>query len=204
MATQGTVKWFNSEKGFGFIAPDEGGADVFAHYSAIESSGYRSLEENQRVEVRDRPGPQGPAGGEHPTPLILRCSARARSIVLDRRGAVVPGTTAPSVSARSDQSSISSRARSSSIVSTDAAAPSLWYAASGSPAHEDHRHVLCRAALDVVMPIADQDGTRGVGARRLKPAQRLGHDVGLRGEGLLVEASRRPGPAGAARGRSGP
>jgi CspA family cold shock protein len=58
MAT-GTVKWFNSEKGFGFIAPDEGGADVFAHYSAIESSGYRSLEENQRVEFEIAQGPKG-------------------------------------------------------------------------------------------------------------------------------------------------
>ena len=46
MAT-GTVKWFNAEKGFGFIAPDDGGADVFAHYSAITTSGYRTLEENQ-------------------------------------------------------------------------------------------------------------------------------------------------------------
>lgn len=60
MATQGTVKWFNSEKGFGFIAPDEGGADVFAHYSAIESSGYRSLEENQRVEFEIGQGQKGP------------------------------------------------------------------------------------------------------------------------------------------------
>jgi len=59
MSSSGTVKWFNSEKGFGFIAPDEGGADVFAHYTAIEASGYRSLEENQRVEFEIAQGPKG-------------------------------------------------------------------------------------------------------------------------------------------------
>ena len=59
MSTQGTVKWFNSEKGFGFIAPDDGGADVFAHYTAIQSGGYRSLEENQRVEFEIAQGPKG-------------------------------------------------------------------------------------------------------------------------------------------------
>ena len=46
---QGTVKWFNAEKGFGFIEQDGGGPDVFVHYSAIESNGYRSLDEAQRV-----------------------------------------------------------------------------------------------------------------------------------------------------------
>lgn len=59
MSTTGTVKWFNAEKGFGFIAPDEGGADVFAHFSAIEGNGYRSLEENQRVEFEVEQGPKG-------------------------------------------------------------------------------------------------------------------------------------------------
>ena len=47
---QGTVKWFNGDKGFGFIAPDGGAPDVFVHYSEISGNGYRSLEENQRVE----------------------------------------------------------------------------------------------------------------------------------------------------------
>jgi CspA family cold shock protein len=59
MAT-GTVKWFNAEKGFGFIAPEDGSADVFAHYSAIASSGYRSLDENQKVEFDITQGPKGP------------------------------------------------------------------------------------------------------------------------------------------------
>ncbi|WP_203136728.1 cold-shock protein [Microbacterium sp. JZ31] len=59
MSTQGTVKWFNSEKGFGFISPDEGGSDVFAHYTAIQASGYRALEENQRVEFEIAQGPKG-------------------------------------------------------------------------------------------------------------------------------------------------
>jgi cold shock protein len=57
---QGTVKWFNGEKGFGFIAVDGGGADVFVHYSAIASTGYRSLEEGQRVEFETTQGPKGP------------------------------------------------------------------------------------------------------------------------------------------------
>lgn len=58
--TVGTVKWFNAEKGFGFIAPEDGSADVFAHYSAIAADGYRSLDENQRVEFEVTQGPKGP------------------------------------------------------------------------------------------------------------------------------------------------
>lgn len=56
----GTVKWFNPDKGFGFITPDEGGADVFAHFSAIAASGFRTLEENQRVEFDVTQGQKGP------------------------------------------------------------------------------------------------------------------------------------------------
>ena len=57
---QGTVTWFNAEKGFGFIAPDGGGDDVFVHYSAIEAQGYKSLDDNQRVEFETTQGQKGP------------------------------------------------------------------------------------------------------------------------------------------------
>jgi len=58
MAT-GIVKWFNDAKGFGFITPDEGGEDLFAHFSAIQSQGFKSLQENQRVSFEVTTGPKG-------------------------------------------------------------------------------------------------------------------------------------------------
>jgi cold shock protein len=64
---QGIVKWFNAEKGFGFIAQEGGGDDVFVHFSAIEMPGYKSLEENQRVEFEVTQGPKGPQA-EHVRP----------------------------------------------------------------------------------------------------------------------------------------
>lgn len=57
--TTGTVKWFNADKGFGFIAPEDGSADVFAHFSAINSTGYRSLDEGAKVEFDTEQGPKG-------------------------------------------------------------------------------------------------------------------------------------------------
>ncbi|MEU9086012.1 cold-shock protein [Streptomyces sp. NPDC048357] len=59
MAT-GIVKWFNSEKGFGFIQQDDGGPDVFVHFSAITTTGFKSLEENQKVQYDVTQGPKGP------------------------------------------------------------------------------------------------------------------------------------------------
>jgi CspA family cold shock protein len=56
----GTVKWFNDEKGFGFIASDEGGRDLFVHHTNISSDGYRSLAEGSRVTYEEEEGPKGP------------------------------------------------------------------------------------------------------------------------------------------------
>lgn len=66
MAT-GTVKWFNAEKGFGFIAQDSGGPDVFVHYSAIAATGFRELSEGQQVQFEVVQGPKGPQA-ENVTP----------------------------------------------------------------------------------------------------------------------------------------
>ena len=57
--TTGTVKWFNNAKGYGFISPDEGGSDVFAHFTSIEMEGYRTLKQGQKVEFDLIDGPRG-------------------------------------------------------------------------------------------------------------------------------------------------
>ncbi len=59
LMARGTVKWFSEEKGYGFVAPDEGGEDLFVHYSAIEGEGYRSLEEGERVSYEPTRGRKG-------------------------------------------------------------------------------------------------------------------------------------------------
>src|SRR4030081_1019622 len=70
----GTVKWFNGEKGFGFITQDSGGPDVFVHFSAIAGSGYRNLEEGQKVEYEVSQGPQGlQAANVHPVGARGQC-----------------------------------------------------------------------------------------------------------------------------------
>jgi CspA family cold shock protein len=57
---QGTVKWFNESKGYGFITPEGGGKDLFAHFSQIQGSGFKTLQEGQRVEYVEAPGQKGP------------------------------------------------------------------------------------------------------------------------------------------------
>ncbi len=59
----GTVKWFNEAKGFGFITPDNGGKDVFVHFSAIQASGFKTLTEGQKVKFELQQSPKGPAAG---------------------------------------------------------------------------------------------------------------------------------------------
>jgi Cold shock proteins len=76
---QGTVKWFNSDKGYGFIAPDDGTNDVFVHHSVIQADGYRSLQENQRVEFTASPGAKGPPGRERPANLTSGASVERAS-----------------------------------------------------------------------------------------------------------------------------
>jgi CspA family cold shock protein len=63
MAT-GTVKWFNDAKGFGFITPDDGGKDLFAHHTEIQGSGFKSLQEGAKVEYEPQQGAKGPAAGK--------------------------------------------------------------------------------------------------------------------------------------------
>jgi len=58
--TQGTVKWFNESKGYGFITPDGGGEDLFVHFSAISADGYKTLQEGDRVSFEQAQGPKGP------------------------------------------------------------------------------------------------------------------------------------------------
>jgi CspA family cold shock protein len=61
---EGVVKWFSSEKGYGFITPDGGGKDLFVHFSAINGTGFKSLEEGQRVTFESKEGPKGPQAAE--------------------------------------------------------------------------------------------------------------------------------------------
>ena len=82
---QGTVKWFNSDKGYGFIAPDDGTPDVFVHHSAIDMGGYRTLAESQKVEYTVSQGPKGPQANQvHALRLTVPRQARTCGAGLPR------------------------------------------------------------------------------------------------------------------------
>ncbi len=88
---QGTVKWFNAEKGFGFIATDDNGPDVFVHYSAIQSDGFRTLEENQRVSFEASQGAKGPqADTVRPMLATQTCTTGAGFPMGGRKVRVLP------------------------------------------------------------------------------------------------------------------
>ncbi len=74
--TTGTVKWFNNAKGYGFISPDEGGSDVFAHFTSIEMEGYRTLKQGQKVEFDLIDGPRGLQA----TKILLEASMSAAAL----------------------------------------------------------------------------------------------------------------------------
>jgi CspA family cold shock protein len=78
----GTVKWFNDAKGFGFIAPEDGSADVFVHYSAINSKGFRSLQEGQRVSYEVDAGSEGRPGSGCRSGRLIRRAARTKETPL--------------------------------------------------------------------------------------------------------------------------
>jgi len=97
---QGTVKWFNAEKGFGFIEPDDGGDDVFVHFSAIaDEGGFRTLDEGQRVEFTSGPGQRGPQA-EAVSPL--GGAPRSNSAMRQQSSIVAPsgGSVTASIFAR--------------------------------------------------------------------------------------------------------
>src|ERR1700733_8969655 len=90
--TQGTVKWFNAEKGYGFISRTDG-PDVFVHYSEIDGNGFRSLEENQHVEFEVTQGPKGPQATRVHAPACAPAGQACQGLTA-RRGArhlLVPG-----------------------------------------------------------------------------------------------------------------
>ena len=82
---QGTVLWFDGEKGYGFTAVDGGGSDVFVHFSAIESTGDKSLDEGQRVEFETTQGPRGQIGRKGSAYLTYSSKSEARSVGYGRR-----------------------------------------------------------------------------------------------------------------------
>jgi cold shock protein len=92
--TEGTVKWFNADKGFGFITPEDGGEDLFVHFSAIQVSGYKTLEDGQRVRFEVTQGQKGPQAS-NVQPLSAAAALAAVRQAPPRRGFIMFGRPQP-------------------------------------------------------------------------------------------------------------
>ena len=179
---EGTVKWFNATKGYGFVTPDDGSPDVFVHFSAIDGTGYRELIEGERVEFEQTPGPEGPAG--HQGPQALEHAS-------ERRGAAdgCPASSRPAAVAGAQQVAPACETPTHQVASV----PGRRLPTDGSGGHRHLgrprprglRHGRQRSLGEPAGPGAHRGPRRGGGGaarrrqRRARHRDQVAHDVRL-------------------------